>query len=151
MKNQNVLKLALSFTLLMLITSYSEVKAQSNVKFTEPKKQTQDAVVVQEEKPYTYVEQMPEYEGGEAAFMQFMAKNMKHQATGAEGTSFVSFIIEKDGSLSNIEVVKSANAALDKEIVRVLKLTSGKWKPGKQNGRTVKVKMVQPVKFAGSK
>src|SRR5690606_3110437 len=97
------------------------------------------------------VNQMPEFEGGEAAFMKFMTANLKYPTSGAEGTTFISFIVEKDGAISNIKVLRSASETMDKEVTRVIGLTSGKWKPGKQNGRVVRVELTQPIEFTASK
>lgn len=143
MKNRNILMLTFSVLLFALVASFSEVKAQSDINFTEP------------EKVYNYAEQMPEFEGGQQAFIKFLADNVKYPETAkkaeTEGLAAVSFIVEKDGTLSNIEIKKSAGTALDLEAIRVLELTSGKWKAGKQNGKPVKVKLTAPVKFSASK
>lgn len=142
MKNRNILMLTFSVLLFTLVASFSEVQAQSDVKFTEP------------EKVYLYAEQMPEFEGGQQGFIKFLAENVKYpeaeKKAGTEGLAAISFIVEKDGSLSNIEIKKSAGTALDLEAIRIVELTSGKWKAGKQNGKPVKVKVTTPVQFSAS-
>ena len=99
---------------------------------------------------FDVVEQMPEFPGGAAGMMKFIAENVKYPeeaySKGIEGRVLVQFIIEKDGSVTNVKVIKKVNDALDAEAVRVVKAMP-KWKPGKQNGREVRVKYTIPVSF----
>ena len=95
-------------------------------------------------------EVMPEFPGGEQAMMQFVAENVKYPQEAIDkeisGRVMVGFVVEKDGSISNVKVAKSLDPLLDKEAVRVV---SGmpKWIPGKQNGVTYRVKYTLPVNF----
>ena len=100
---------------------------------------------------YEIVEQMPEFpNGGTAGLMNFINKNLRYptycQEEGIQGKVIVAFVVNKDGSTSDLKVVWSANKYLDKEALRVL---SGmpKWKPGKQNGVPVRVKCTVPINF----
>jgi len=99
---------------------------------------------------FTVVEQNPEFSGGEAALMQFIKKNLKYPAFAAEngiqGRVTLSFTVEKDGSIANIEVMRSPAEELSKEAIRVVS-SMPKWKPGKQRGKPVRVKYVLPVTF----
>jgi len=99
---------------------------------------------------FTVVEQQPEFPGGEAALMQFIKKNLKYPAFAAEngiqGRVTLSFTVEKDGSIANIEVMRSPAEELSKEAIRVVS-SMPKWKPGKQRGKPVRVKYVLPVTF----
>ena len=99
---------------------------------------------------FDVVEQMPEFPGGAAGMMKFIAENVKYPeeaySKGIEGRVLVQFIIEKDGSVTNVKVIKKVNDAIDAEAVRVVKAMP-KWKPGKQNGREVRVKYTIPVSF----
>ena len=99
---------------------------------------------------FDVVEQMPEFPGGAAGMMKFIAENVKYPeeaySKGIEGRVLVQFIIEKDGSVTNVKVIKKVNDAIDAEAVRVVKAMP-KWKPGKQNGREVRVKYTIPVIF----
>ena len=99
---------------------------------------------------FDVVEQMPEFPGGAAGMMKFIAENVKYPeeaySKGTEGRVLVQFIIEKDGSVTNVKVIKKVNDAIDAEAVRVVKAMP-KWKPGKQNGREVRVKYTIPVIF----
>ncbi|SIT95050.1 outer membrane transport energization protein TonB [Pontibacter indicus] len=113
---------------------------------------TSDVVAeVVEEKPYTYVEQMPEFPGGEGEMMKYLGKNIRYpaaaQRAGVEGLVVLSFVVSRTGEISEIEVVKSLGSGTDEEAVRVVK-TMPKWSPGKQNGRSVPVRYTLPVRFA---
>ena len=93
---------------------------------------------------------MPEPIGGDKAWAKFLSKNLRYpgqaQEDGINGKVIVSFIIEKDGTLSNITVIKPAGNGFDEEAMRVLKLAKA-WKPGMQNGQAVRVKYMLPVNF----
>lgn len=102
------------------------------------------------EQIFTIVEDQPTPEGGMAAFYQFVQKNLKYPAQarrmGIEGKVFVQFVVDKDGSLTEVQAVKGIGAGCDEEAVRVIK-EAPKWKPGKQRGRSVKVRMILPITF----
>ena len=99
---------------------------------------------------FTIVEQQAEYPGGLEAMAKFLQRNMKYPAVARrmsiEGSVFVSFVIDREGVLSDIQVVKGISSECDKEAVRVIKLMPP-WKPGKQNGKPVKCRFVLPIKF----
>ncbi len=104
-----------------------------------------------EEQVYIVVEQQPEYPGGMGELMKYLRSNIKYPAEsfekGSQGRSYIQFIVEKDGSVSNVEVIKSSgDSSLDAEAMRVVSSMS-KWKPGKQRGEDVRVKMTLPVAF----
>ena len=102
------------------------------------------------EKPFDVVEQMPEFPGGQEALMQFLRQEVKYpkeaEEKGLQGRVVVRYIIEKDGSISEVEIAKSVNEYLDAEAIRVVNAMP-KWKPGKQNGEPVRVKFTLPVTF----
>ena len=104
------------------------------------------------EKPYTYVEQMPMFKGGEGEMLKFMGRNIRYskdaQDAGTEGLVVLSFVVDEDGSLQDIVVIKSLHESLDKEAIRVVEQMQGQWSPGRQNGRTVPVRYTLPVRFA---
>jgi protein TonB len=127
----------------------TDIEGPTEVVFEEPVV----AVVAEpddEDKIFTVVEQPASFEGGMEAMYAFIRKNMKYPASarrmGTEGTVFVGFVVDKEGRISNIEVVKGISADCDKEAERVVKMMPP-WKPGKQNGRAVKSKFVLPIKF----
>ena len=94
------------------------------------------------------VEQMPSYPGGAYALMKFLADNIKYPSTceNIQGKVVCTFYVEEDGSVSDINVVKSVHPQLDAEAVRVLSLMP-KWIPGKRNGELTKVKYTFPITF----
>lgn len=103
-------------------------------------------------KAYVFVEQMPEFKGGNEALLAFLGNNVKYpevaQEAEVEGLTVVKFTVEKNGSVTNIQTVKSLSPETDQEAARVVKMTSGNWAPGKQNGETVRVEYTLPVRFA---
>jgi protein TonB len=102
------------------------------------------------EERFSWVEEMPSYPGGNEALISFMSKNIIYpeiaKRAGVEGKVLISYVVERDGSISEIKIIKGIGAGCDEEAVRVLKL-AGKWMPGKQNGKAVRVNMVIPVVF----
>jgi len=105
---------------------------------------------VEETKVFDVVEQMPSFKGGDAALMEWLSKNIKYpvvaEENGIQGRVVATFVVERDGSITDVKVVKSVDPSLDKEAVRVLKAMP-KWIPGKQNGQAVRVKYTVPVTF----
>ena len=93
------------------------------------------------------VEQMPEFKGD---LLKFLSKKVRYPKSALEnkieGKVIVQFIIEKDGSISNVEIVKKAGWGMDEEAIRVIKLMPN-WKPGKQNGKAVRVLFTLPINF----
>lgn len=105
---------------------------------------------VEETKVFDVVEQMPTFPGGDAALMEFLGKNIKYpvvaQENGVQGRVVISFVVERDGSITDVKVARSVDPSLDKEAVRVVK-SMPNWIPGKQNGSSVRVKYNVPVSF----
>ena len=101
-------------------------------------------------KVFDVVEEMPSFPGGQGALMQYLASNIKYpvvaQENGVQGRVIVSFVVERDGSISDVKVARSVDPSLDREAQRVVK-SMPKWKPGKQNGSAVRVKYTVPVVF----
>ena len=111
------------------------------------------AAAVTEDKtvyPISEVQIFPTPVGGEEAWAKFLNKNLRFpqeaQDAGMSGRVYVSFVVEKDGTLSNFTVERGAGYGFDEEATRVLKLAKA-WKPGLQNGRPVRVKFVIPINF----
>lgn len=108
------------------------------------------AIEVLPDAPFERVEDMPEFPGGDAALLTFIAENIKYpkaaQRIGVEGRVTLSFVIDEEGAITNIEVLKGIGAGCDEEAVRVLKLLPN-YSPGKQRGVPVKVRMRIPVNF----
>ena len=104
----------------------------------------------QEEVVFQVVEEMPQFPGGLSEAMKFLAKNIKYpveaQQAKIEGRVIVRFVVGRDGSVSNVEVVRGVSPELDAEAVRVVSLMP-KWIPGKQRGKAVAVKYTMPIMF----
>ena len=106
---------------------------------------------VEEDTPFMSVEEMPKFRGGDVnQFRTWVQERLKYpviaQENGIQGRVTVSFVVERDGSVSNIEVLASPDRSLSEEAVRVIS-TSPKWTPGKQRGMAVRVKYNLPLEF----
>ena len=120
------------------------LKVKEEIAQPEPPKHEED------NKVFEVVEQMPSFPGGYAALMQWLGSNMKYPTIAAEnnvqGRVIVQFVVEKDGSITDVHVAKSVDPSLDKEASRVVKAMP-KWIPGKQNSSPVRVRFTVPVTF----
>jgi protein TonB len=100
---------------------------------------------------YDAVEQMPEFPGGMPAMIEYLQNNLKYPKDAIKqqvgGRVMVMFVVETDGSLSNVRVARKVFHSLDTEAVRVVK-SMPKWKPGKEKGRLVRVNYTLPVVFS---
>jgi TonB family protein len=120
-----------------------------------PPPQKKDKPVVgkddSEKEVFTVVEEMPEYPGGQDAMMNYMISSIKYPAEAMKkkivGTVYVSFIVEKDGSVTHVKVIRGIGGGCDEESIRVVK-EMPKWIPGKQKGKTVRCQFNLPVKYA---
>lgn len=99
---------------------------------------------------FMVVESMPSFPGGDAALFKYLSDNIKYpviaQESGIQGRVICQFVVNRDGSIVDIEVVRSVDRSLDAEAVRVIQ-SMPKWTPGKQRGKTVRVKYTLPVNF----
>lgn len=132
-----------------------EIEVDLDIEITE---ETQIEELVYEDAPeeevadeiFTVVEDQPEPEGGLQAFYQYIQKNLKYPSQarrmGVEGKVFVQFVVDTDGTLNDVQVVKGIGGGCDEEALRIVKAAKP-WKPGKQRGRAVKVRMVIPITF----
>lgn len=104
----------------------------------------------EENKVFDIVEQQPMFPGGQTALMKYLSENTKYpvvaQENGVQGRVTVQFVVEKDGSISDVHVLRGVDPSLDKEAVRVVK-SMPRWTPGKQNGINVRVNYRVPVLF----
>jgi protein TonB len=126
------------------------IEGTGEVVFDEPVQEVVQETTEDEDKIFMVVEQQAEYPGGLESMAKFLQKNVKYPAAarrmGIEGSVFVSFVVDKEGKISDPQVVKGISAECDKEAIRVVNLMPP-WKPGKQNGRAVKSRFVLPIKF----
>ena len=121
---------------------------KEEVKYT--KVEVEETEEPQEKVIFQVVEEMPEFPGGMSEAMKFLAKNIKYpvaaQQAKIEGRVIVQFVVERDGSISDIHAMRGVNPDLDAEAIRVVSLMP-KWKPGKQRGKAVAVKYTMPIMF----
>ena len=121
------------------------LKAKEEIPAPEPPKH-----VVEETKIFTVVEQMPMYPGGDAALMGYLRDNIHYPTVAAEngvqGRVVVGFVVERDGSITDVKILRGVDPSLDREAMRVVK-SMPRWNPGKQNGSAVRVKYQVPVSF----
>ncbi|RCH54496.1 hypothetical protein DJ568_11775 [Mucilaginibacter hurinus] len=110
-----------------------------------------DSIPDNKDELFREVESPPVFPGGINAFMQFLSKNIHYpkedRDNKIEGRVFLTFIVEKDGLLSNVKVLRGISKTLDAEALRVIR-SSPKWKPGYQNGRAVRVQFTVPIAFS---
>ena len=128
----------------MTVVAMAPEEKQQAVK-TEPVKTEKGEEVI-----FQVVEQMPEFPGGMGEAMKFLAKNMKYpvaaQQAKIEGRVIVQFVVERDGSVSDVKVMRGVSPELDAEAIRVVSMMP-KWIPGKQRGKAVAVKYTMPIMF----
>lgn len=124
------------------LTEWEAIVAEQRLAFDSPEK---DAAFIHKE-----VEQKPEFVGGESQMLKFLYTTIKYPASarenGVEGTVYVRFIVEQDGNLNHITVVRDPGAGLGDEALRVIK-TMPAWKPGMIGGKPVRTSFFLPVKY----
>ena len=134
MKTRKNVSLKVALTMLVLLFSFMTSTAQTK---------KNDMV-------FDVVEVMPQFPGGQIAMMKYIMENMKYpkqaMKEGIQGRVTVRFIVEKDGSISDVKPILSVHPLLNKEAVRVVE-SMPKWTPGKQNGKPVRVRFNLPVMF----
>ncbi|GHA53560.1 hypothetical protein GCM10007389_00940 [Pontibacter akesuensis] len=117
-----------------------------------PNARAQTAAPTADENVLSYVEQMPAFDGGEAAKMNFIYSQLQYpeeaKGLGEAGLVVVSFVVETDGSVSNLSTEKSLSKSTDAEALRVAALTAGKWTTGRHRGKPVRVKTLLPIRFS---
>jgi periplasmic protein TonB len=99
---------------------------------------------------FTLVEEMPQYPGGDNARIKFLQDNIIYpkfaKEAGIQGTTYVTFVVNEDGSVSDVKIARGIGGGCDEEAVRVTRLMP-KWEPGRQSGKPVRVQFNMPVKF----
>ncbi|MCE1201791.1 MAG: energy transducer TonB [Bacteroidia bacterium] len=115
--------------------------------YVPPVKEEEEIV---EQEIFTIVESMPEFPGGQQAMLEFIARNIKYpplaRESGIQGRVFVNFVVEPDGSVSNVKVIRGIGGGCDEEAIRVVQ-SMPKWVPGRQRGKPVRVSFNLPVRF----
>lgn len=95
---------------------------------------------------HDFAEISPEPNGGMAGWTKFIQRNLRYPDTDAQGRVFVSFVVERDGSLTDVKILKGVSPELDAEALRVIRMAP-KWKPGMQGGKPVRVQFNIPINF----
>jgi len=138
--------LVLLVIILALVTFSSNVTGQESTKLKTdvkppPPQRPSRYEVIGNDTVYSYTNEMPQFTGGNDGLKKFKIKNLKYpkkiKKLGIEGMVLVRFIIEKNGSVSDIKIMRGASPSLDAEAIRVTKLMPA-WQPGKENGKPVK-------------
>lgn len=138
---------------------FSAEDNNSTVEIVEVKEEVKEEVKVEEDKRdeenenvvFKIVETMPSFPGGDQALMKYIGDNVRYpaiaQENGIQGRTICQFTVEKDGSITDIQVLRSSgDASLDKEAKRVIQ-SMPKWSPGKQRGKPVRVSYTIPINF----
>ena len=154
MKNKQTPKLFAGFkcllfvvsALILLVIVIAPVRANAQDKKGKTTQTRKDTAT--DDKVYEVCEQMPIFEGGDAALLKYLRENLKYpdktKDRGVQGRMVVGFIVEKDGSLTNVKVLRAVDIAIDAEVLRVVK-GMPKWIPGRQNGKRVRVRYLLPI------
>lgn len=147
-----VLSLSIAFTLFLAVACEEEPKISENPALPEIKEERQTPLADQDEvskQVFEIVKDPPTPNGGMEAFYKYIGENLSYpetaKAKGIEGRVFVQFIVERDGSLSEVQTVKGLEAELDKAAEEALRTT--KWNPGFQRGQAVRTRMIMPIHF----
>ncbi len=122
---------------------FTEVQEFTPIVFEEEEEIEEDVI-------FTVVEDQPEFPGGEAARQQFLSDNLRYpqmaREAGIQGTVFVTFVVEIDGSVTDVRIVRGIGGGCDEEALRVVRMMP-RWQPGRQRGQPVRVQFVMPIRF----
>ena len=152
LKNSSLLKLLALLPLLGVSLVLQAETINDHVYYNSQQADTVSTQGQKDESQYFFEipDQMPEFPGGLSELKNFLSKNVRYpklaQKAGVEGRVLAQFVVEKDGSVNNVKVVKHVNQELDAEAVRVIK-SMPKWKPGIKNGAPVRVRYTLPISF----
>ncbi len=154
MKNKQTPKLFAGFkcllfvvsALILLVIVIAPARANAQDKREKTTQTRKDTAT--DDKVYEVCEQMPIFEGGDAALLKYLRENLKYpdktKDRGVQGRLVIGFIVEKDGSLTDVKVLRPVDIDLDAEVLRVVK-GMPKWIPGRQNGKRVRVRYLLPI------
>jgi TonB family protein len=133
------------------VNNLSAQDTQQKTRTAEEQKAVTQEKPKAEEPVFKVVESMPSYPGGQEAMINFLASNIKYpeeaRTKGIQGTVFITFVIETDGSVTHVEMLRGIGGGCDEEGVRVVS-SMPRWTPGKQKGNLVRVQFNLPIKFA---
>lgn len=100
---------------------------------------------------YSYVEEMPQYEGGFETMIEHVTSNIAYSGLQKKGKVVISFVVNPNGAVEDVQVIKSLEPALDEACVKAVYATDGNWTAGRQNGKDVAVRFVLPINFSKAK
>jgi protein TonB len=124
-----------------------DMEATAETVFEAPTQRQEEEV---EDTPFTVVEDPPTFPGGESALFAYLSKSIKYpqmaQDAGIQGKVYVTFVVERDGSITDVKLMRGIGGGCDEEAIRVVK-NMPKWSPGKQRGKPVRVQFTLPVHF----
>ncbi len=144
-------------TIIEIVEDDEEIEEELEIEETDVDEDTQvEFVEIEEEEEvaeaeiFTIVETMPSFPGGEKKLFEYLGKNIKYPSmakdAGIQGVVYVSFVVEPDGSIGEVKVLRGIGGGCDEEAVRVVKAMP-KWNPGKQRGKPVRVRYNLPIRF----
>ena len=145
-------------TQIQIVEDDVEIEDELEIEDMEVDEDTEIDVVIEEEPEeevveeeiFTIVENMPEFPGGTTALFKYLGKNIKYPAmakdAGIKGKVYVTFVVDRDGSIADVKVLRGIGGGCDEEAVRVVK-SMPKWAPGKQRGKAVRVQYNLPINF----
>ena len=154
MKNKQAPKLFAGFkcllfaisALILLVIVVAPARANAQDKRGKTTQTHKDTAT--DDKIYEVCEQMPIFEGGDAALLKYLRENLKYpdntKDRGVQGRLVIGFIVEKDGSLTDVKVLRPVDIDLDAEVLRLVK-GMPKWIPGRHNGQRVRVRHLLPI------
>ncbi|MFC2516431.1 MAG: energy transducer TonB [Prevotella sp.] len=154
MKNKQTPKLFAGFkcllfvvsALILLVIVIAPARANAQDKREKTTQTRKDTAT--DDKVYEVCEQMPIFEGGDAALLKYLRENLKYpdntKDRGVQGRLVIGFIVEKDGSLTDVKVLRPVDIDLDAEVLRLVK-GMPKWIPGRHNGQRVRVRHLLPI------
>lgn len=131
------------FTVDMDADVFTEVQEFTPIEFEEEEEVEEDVI-------FTVVEDQPQFPGGEEARQRFLEENLRYpqmaREAGIQGTVFVTFVVETDGSVTDVQILRGIGGGCDQEAVRVVEMMP-RWEPGRQRGQPVRVQFNMPIRF----
>lgn len=149
-KDTVVIKTQEEVTKASVAISVADVKGSTDEKAVDIADLNKQVVEDTISQPYVYVEQMPQFPGGDNALHKFISSNLRYPESaidnGIVGRVFVQFVVNSSGIITSVKVLRGIGGGCDEEAIRVIK-SMPKWLPGKQNGSPVRVQFVLPIVF----
>jgi protein TonB len=149
MKSIITFAVCMTFAMLMNAQVQDSVRSSDKMQIISVETDKKESAIIEEE-VFLVVEVMPEFPGGKEALLNYLGENILYpqlaRESNIQGTVFVTFIVEPDGSLSKVKVMRGIGGGCDEEAVRVVQAMPN-WIPGTQRGKPVRVQFNLPVRF----